>query len=267
MGGAGALVAGGTKTRRPPVWPRRQLIDGIRFRIRTGVPWRDVPAEYRPWGRVYYLFRRRQRNGTWHRILSQLQALADAKGAMRWDLNVDSTVCRAHQHAAGARKQGNRQKEPPGGIFTELPDHGLGRSRGGFTTQHHLSVEQGQKPMAIVITAGQRGDSPQFEPVRDKVRVSRFGPGWPRVRPDRVRADRAHASRKNRACMRRRGIRCTTPDKADQAANRRKLASRGGRRRASTGRLPPTPYGRVRDRPAQEAPCCRHAVRQACGPL
>ncbi|MFE1788087.1 transposase [Streptomyces sp. NPDC059525] len=112
---------------------RRQLIDGIRFRVRTGVPWRDVPVEYGPWSRVYDLFRRWQRNGTWQRILTQLQSLADAKGAITWDLNVDSTVCRAHQHAAGARKQGDRQKEPPGGIFTEPRDHGLGRSRGGFT--------------------------------------------------------------------------------------------------------------------------------------
>lgn len=33
---------------RPPVWPRRRLIDGIRFRVRTGVPWRVVPVEYGP---------------------------------------------------------------------------------------------------------------------------------------------------------------------------------------------------------------------------
>jgi hypothetical protein len=51
-----------------------------------------------------------------------------------------------HQHAAGARKQGNLQKEPPGGIFTEPGDHGLGRLRGGFTTKLHLAVEQGRKP-------------------------------------------------------------------------------------------------------------------------
>ncbi|MGW3378545.1 transposase, partial [Streptomyces hydrogenans] len=44
-----------------------------------------------------------------------------------------------------------------------------------------------------------------------------------------VRADRAYASRKNRAYLRRRGIRCTIPDKADQARNRQKLGSRGGR--------------------------------------
>lgn len=136
---------------------RRQLIDGIRFRVRTGVPWRDVPVEYGPWGRIYDLFRRWQRDGTWHQVLTRLQAQADAKGAIVWDLSVDSTVCRAHQHAAGARKRGDLQKEPPGGVFTEPDDHGLGRSRGGFTTKLHLAVEQGQTPMSIVVTAGQWG--------------------------------------------------------------------------------------------------------------
>ncbi|MEU6199583.1 IS5 family transposase [Streptomyces sp. NPDC047061] len=225
----GPLLPKGTKAGRSPVWPRRQLINGIRFRVRTGVPWRDIPVEYGPWGRIYDLFRRWQRNGTWHQVLAQLQSLADAKGEIVWDLSVDSTVCRAHQHAVGARKQGDLQKEPPGGNFTEPRDHGLGRSRGGFTTKLHLTVEQGQKPMSIVVTAGQRGDSPQFEPVLDKVRVPRLGPGRPRIRPNRVRADKACASRKNRAYLRRRGIRCTIPDKADQSRNRKKRGSRGGR--------------------------------------
>ncbi|MET8168487.1 IS5 family transposase [Streptomyces sp. NPDC005329] len=223
------LLPNRAKAGRPPAWPRRQLIDGIRFRVRTGVPWRDVPVEYGPWNRVYDLFRRWQRNGTWHRTPTLLQSRADAKGVITWDLSVDSTVCRAHQHAAGARKQGELQKEPPGGIFTELSDHGLGRSRGGFTTKLHLAVEQGQKPMSIVVTAGLRGDSPQFEPVLAKVRVPRMGPGRPRVRPDRVRADKAYASRKKRFYLRRRGIRCTIPNKADQARNRQKRGSRGGR--------------------------------------
>ncbi|MFI9358598.1 IS5 family transposase [Streptomyces lydicus] len=105
----------------------------------------------------------------------------------------------------------------------------MGRSRGGFTTKLHLAVEQGQKPMSIVVTAGQRGDSPQFEPVLEKIRVPRIGPGRPRIRPHQVRADKAYASRRNRAYLRRRGIRCTIPDKADQARNRLKRGSRGGR--------------------------------------
>ncbi|MFF4054156.1 IS5 family transposase [Streptomyces chartreusis] len=223
------LLPKGKKPGRPPTWARRQLIDGIRFRVRTGIPWRDLPAEYGPWGRAYDLFRRWQRDGTWHRIFIGLQARADAKELITWDINVDSTVCRAHQHAAGARKKGNCRRSRPAASASSRNDHGLGRSRGGLTTKLHLAVEQGQKPMSIVITAGQRGDSPQFEVVLNKVRVPRLGPGRPRTRPDRVRADRAYASRKNRGYLRRRGIRCTIPDKADQARNRKNRGSRGGR--------------------------------------
>jgi transposase len=51
------LLPRGKKPGRPPIWTRRQLIDGIRFRVRTGIPWRDMPADYGPWGRVYDLFR------------------------------------------------------------------------------------------------------------------------------------------------------------------------------------------------------------------
>ncbi|WP_344353942.1 transposase [Streptomyces nogalater] len=66
----------------------------------------------------------------------------------------------------------------------------------------HLAVEQGQKPLSVVIRAGQRGDSPQFEPVLEAIRVPRLGLGRPRKRPDRVRADKAYDSRGNRSCLR-----------------------------------------------------------------
>ncbi|MFE6764523.1 transposase [Streptomyces sp. NPDC057689] len=52
------LLPEGSRAGRPPVWPRRQLIDGIRFRVGTGVPWRVIPVEYGPWNRIYDLFRR-----------------------------------------------------------------------------------------------------------------------------------------------------------------------------------------------------------------
>ena len=91
-----------------PVRQPRQLIDGIRWRARTGAPWRDVPGCYGRWQTVYGLFRRWQRDGTWARVVTQLQAAADAAGRIRWQVSVDSTVCRAHQHAAGARKDGER---------------------------------------------------------------------------------------------------------------------------------------------------------------
>lgn len=91
---------------RPPKWSRRQLIDGIRWRTRTGAPWRDVPGRYGRWQTVYGLFRRWQRDGTWAQVLAALQTRADAAGLITWEVNVDSTVMRAHQHAAGARKRG-----------------------------------------------------------------------------------------------------------------------------------------------------------------
>ncbi|MEY9871730.1 transposase [Streptacidiphilus sp. MAP12-33] len=176
---------------------QRKLIDGIRWRVRTGAPWRDLPAEYGPWQTVYGLFRRWQRRGVWAAVFTALQARADAAGGIVWEVNVDSTICRAHQHAAGARRAGHEQNEPPGGVATEPDDHGLGRSRGGWTTKIHLACEQGQKPLSILVTAGQRGDSPQFVPVLEAIRVPRPGAGRPRTRPDRVRADKtSHADKR-----------------------------------------------------------------------
>ncbi|MGW0665199.1 IS5 family transposase [Streptodolium elevatio] len=100
------LLPTARKSGRPTEWTRRHQIDEIRWRTRTGTPWRDIPERYGPWESAYSLFRRWQRDGTWARILEQLQARADARGLITWDVNVDSTVCRAHQHAAGARKRG-----------------------------------------------------------------------------------------------------------------------------------------------------------------
>lgn len=216
----------GKKAGRPPKWTRRQLIDGIRWRVRVGAPWRDLPERYGPWQSAYGLFRRWQRDGTWARILAGLQGRADAAGLITWDVSGDSTIARAHQHAAGARKRGDVQAEPPG---AEPADHGLGRSRGGLTTKVHLACEQGQKPLSVLVTAGQRGDSPQFQAVLERIRVPRPGPGRPRSRPDRALADKAYGSRANRAYLRRRGIRCTIPEQADRLRHRKNKGRAGGR--------------------------------------
>jgi transposase len=90
------LLPKGRKPGRLPKWSKRQLIDGIRWRGRVGAPWRDVPARYGPWATVYGLYRRWQRDGTWARILTGLQALADAAGLITWDVSVDTTIARAH---------------------------------------------------------------------------------------------------------------------------------------------------------------------------
>jgi transposase len=215
-------------TGRPPGC-RRVLIDGVRWRVRTGCPWRDLPVVYGPWQTVYGLFRRWQRDGVWDAVLTGLRTAADAAGLVTWEVNVDSTVCRAHQHAAGARRDGAGQVEPPGGVATEPDDHALGRSRGGLSTKVHLACEQGQKLLSLLVTAGQRGDSPQFTAVLEGIRVPRAGAGRPRTRPVRVRADKAYSSKANRAYLRRRGIAATIPQPADQIRHRRDRGSAGGR--------------------------------------
>ncbi|WP_442922087.1 IS5 family transposase [Microbispora sp. ATCC PTA-5024] len=223
------LLPAPKRSGRPSSFSKRQLIDGIRWRVRVGAPWRDVPACYGSWPAVYALFRRYQRDGTWQQIMTALQALADAAGRITWDVSVDSTIMRAHQHAAGARKRGicRPSRRATGGA--EPADHALGRSRGGWTTKLHLACEQGYKPLSIALTAGQRGDSPQFTSVIGAIRVPRLGGGRPRTRPERVLADKAYTSAANRAYLRRRGIKATIPSKADQDANRRAKGSKGGR--------------------------------------
>ncbi|MFC4470634.1 IS5 family transposase [Streptomyces xiangluensis] len=222
-----SLLPAAGVSRRSLSW--RMLVNGVRWRVRTGAPWRDLPCEYGPWQTVYGLFRRWQRQGVWARLLTLLQARADAAGLVTCEVNIDSTICRAHQHAAGARRDGAGQKEPPGGAGHEPDDHGLGRSRGGFTTKIHLACEQGQKPLALLVTAGQRGDSPQFELVLEAIRVPKPAGGRPRRKPLRVRGDKAYSSRANRAYLRRRGSRCTIPEPADQVRNRKRRGSSGGR--------------------------------------
>jgi transposase len=115
------LTASGPRPGRPPTWTKRQLIDGIRWRIRAGVPWRDVPECYGSWAAAYAVFRRWQRDGTWARMLTALQAVADAAGRITWDVSVDSTIARAHQHAAGARKRGICRPNRPAGCVTSRP--------------------------------------------------------------------------------------------------------------------------------------------------
>ncbi|MFG2197378.1 IS5 family transposase [Kitasatospora sp. NPDC048715] len=81
----------------------RQVVDGILHRVWTGVHWRDLPERFGPWKTVYEWHRLWSADGTWERLLQQVQAEAEAVGDIDWDVSVDSTIVRAHQHAAGAR--------------------------------------------------------------------------------------------------------------------------------------------------------------------
>lgn len=94
-----------------PNHDHRTIINGIVWILRTGAPWRDVPERYGPWKTVSSRFYRWRQAGVWDRILAALQTDADAKNQLDWSIHfVDSTVIRAHQHAAGAKKGIQRPK-------------------------------------------------------------------------------------------------------------------------------------------------------------
>lgn len=171
-----------------------------------------------------------RRTAPWDRILQAVQADADARGRIDWSMvSVDSTSCRAHQHAAGAPRRTPRVPKRRPTPRQHRSDEGLGRSRGGLTSKIHLAGEDGLRPLALLITPGQWGDSPQLIPVLERIRVKRLGGGHPRTRPDHLGGDKAYSSRRNRRYLRRRQIKHTIPEPKDQRANRRRRGSRGGR--------------------------------------
>ncbi|MFI8883762.1 IS5 family transposase [Streptomyces sp. NPDC053813] len=201
----------------------RRTLEAIAWKYRTCSPWRDLPDELGAFQTAHKRLVRWGADGTWGRILAALLAAADAGDDIGWIVSVDSTVCRAHQHAAGARKN-------TGAAYRAEPDHhGLGRSRGGLSTKIHVASDSLARPLAFYITAGQAGDAPAFEAIMARIRVPRSGLGRPRTRPTVVLADRAYSSRAIRGYLRRRGIRAVIPQPADQVGHRLRRGRSGGR--------------------------------------
>ena len=88
----------------PPFRPHRPVVEGVIYRLRTGLPWRDLPAEFGAWQTVHRRHQRWSADGTWDRVLAALQVAADAQGGLDWRVSVDSTIVRVPQHAAAARR-------------------------------------------------------------------------------------------------------------------------------------------------------------------
>src|SRR6476659_3117948 len=86
--------------RHRPFREHRQVLEGIVYRFRTGIAWRDLPAEFGPWQTVWKRHHRLSVDGTWDASLAELVAHADAVGELDWTVSVDSTINRAHQHGA-----------------------------------------------------------------------------------------------------------------------------------------------------------------------
>jgi transposase len=82
-----------------PFRDHRQVVEGIIYRLRTGIAWRDLPGSFGPHQTVSKRHRRFSADGTWDRIHARLVAEADSGGEVDWVISVDSTINRAHQHA------------------------------------------------------------------------------------------------------------------------------------------------------------------------
>jgi transposase len=93
------------KTGRPPA-DRRQMVNAILWIVRTGAPWRDLPAEFGPWQTVYEYFNQWSSDGTLAKILRSLQRAMSDTESFDHDLwCIDGTVVRAARCAAGGGKK------------------------------------------------------------------------------------------------------------------------------------------------------------------
>lgn len=113
-------------------------------------------------------------------------------------------------------------------LLTEPADHAIGRSRGGLSTKIHQLVDGAGLPLVVLVSPGQAGDSPMFEPLMDHLRIDR-AIGRPRTRPDAVLGDKAYSSRSIRAHLRRRRITTVIAEPDDQKRHRQRRGHAGGR--------------------------------------
>ena len=99
----------------------------------------------------------------------------------------------------------------------------------GLTSKIHAAVDGNGRPLALVVTGGQRNAGVMLAEVMADIRVPRVGRGRPRTRPEVVVADRAYTSGINRAMLARRGVKAVVPQKTSEIRARKRKGSAGGR--------------------------------------
>ena len=117
----------------------RRFVEAVVWIARTGVPWRDLDAQFGSWKSIYNRFRNWARRGWWADVFRGCKIQEEVASIM------DASIVRAHQDAAGGR----------GG--PEVNE--IGRSRGGFSTKLHAVVTLDGKPIEIRLTPGQRHEA------------------------------------------------------------------------------------------------------------
>ncbi len=93
----------------------RRFLDGVFWILRTGAPWRDLPACYGKWGTVYQRFRRWREKGIWEKLLETLVDEPD----FEW-LIIDASHCKVHPHAAGAKGGNQDMSRTKGGSIQKF---------------------------------------------------------------------------------------------------------------------------------------------------
>lgn len=167
----------------------RLFIEGVVWILRTGAPWRDVPAVFGRWNTLYRRFRRWAEADRWERLRrALLRRASDTHDAL---MLIDSTIVKAHAHAAGARRKGG-----------SAPAQALGRSRGGLTTKLHAVVSEAGQLHEYVLTGGQ---------VNDVTEAPALVSG---LRARAVVGDRAYDSDAFIALLEQRGTQAVVPSRA-----------------------------------------------------
>jgi transposase len=190
------------RTGRPSL-DHRRFLEAILWLARTGAPWRDLPSALMNWRTAWRRLQRWTAAGVWGRVCDQLRAMAPEAG---WEAHLlDSTIIRAHAHAAGARRSAGGQA--------------LGRSRGGLSTKLHLRCDARGRPVAFHLTGGERHDLLGVEPLFEQGVLRTGRQGRPRWKPAAVIADRAYSAAWLLEILRRKRIVPVNPSRSDQPDN------------------------------------------------
>jgi transposase len=118
----------------------REVVEAIVWRFRAGAPWRDLPEDFPPFTTVWERLDTWSQNGVWDQVLRRLQGQAHAVGELEWIVSVDSTIARAHQHAAGARRATVDEQPDQHADHGDHGDHDDQGERGGRVDQSAAGV-------------------------------------------------------------------------------------------------------------------------------
>src|SRR5215468_10044148 len=117
----------------------RLFVEAVLYRYRAGIPWRDLPERFGDPIKIHTRFSRWAKSGVWKKLFEMLAADADNEYAM-----IDSTIVRAHQHSAGAKKNSVRTRRSV--------------ARGGLSTKIHALADALGNPIGFCLTGGEAHD-------------------------------------------------------------------------------------------------------------